>query len=73
MRSGTDILPLEERLPIHEDIWVIAPYDEIGVYGGNMRITTHHIKTLDHLAVTSLVNGDPDRRRASLVSSRAGR
>ena len=57
-RSG-DILPLEERLPVHEDIWVIAPYDEIGVYGGNMRITTHHIKTLDHLAVTSLVNGDP--------------
>ena len=57
-RSG-QILPLEERLPIHEDIWVIAPYDEIGVYGGNMRITTHHIKTLDHLAVTSLVNGDP--------------
>ena len=58
VRSG-DILPLEERLPEHEDIWVIAPYDEIGVYGGNMRITTHHIKTLDHLAVTSLVNGDP--------------
>ncbi|MCY4527498.1 MAG: ABC transporter substrate-binding protein, partial [Chloroflexi bacterium] len=57
-KSG-DILPLEERLPVHEDIWVIAPYDEIGVYGGNMRITTHHIKTLDHLAVTSLVNGDP--------------
>ena len=58
-RSG-QILPLEERLPVHEDIWVIAPYDEIGVYGGNMRITTHHIKTLDHLAVTSLVNGDPE-------------
>ena len=58
VRSG-DILPLEERLPVHEDIWVIAPYDEIGVYGGNMRITTHHVKTLDHLAVTSLVNGDP--------------
>ena len=58
VRSG-QILPLEERLPVHEDIWVIAPYDEIGVYGGNMRITTHHVKTLDHLAVTSLVNGDP--------------
>lgn len=58
VRSG-EILPLEERLPVHEDIWVIAPYDEIGVYGGTMRITTHHIKTLDHLAVTSLVNGDP--------------
>jgi len=58
VRSG-DILPLEERLPVSEDIWVIAPYDEIGVYGGTMRITTHHIKTLDHLAVTSLVNGDP--------------
>jgi peptide/nickel transport system substrate-binding protein len=58
VRSG-DILPLEERLPVPEDIWVIAPYDEIGVYGGTMRITTHHIKTLDHLAVTSLVNGDP--------------
>ena len=58
VRSG-DILPLEERLPVHEDIWVIAPYDEIGVYGGNMRITTHYVKTLDHLAVTSLVNGDP--------------
>ena len=58
VRSG-DILPVEERLPVNEDIWVIAPYDEIGVYGGTMRITTHHIKTLDHLAVTSLVNGDP--------------
>ena len=58
VRSG-EILPLEERLPVREDIWVIAPYDEIGVYGGTMRITTHHIKTLDHLAVTSLVNGDP--------------
>ena len=58
VRSG-DILPVEERLPVHEDIWVIAPYDEIGVYGGTMRITTHHVKTLDHLAVTSLVNGDP--------------
>ena len=57
-RSG-EILPVEERLPVHEDIWVIAPYDEIGVYGGNMRITSHHVKTLDHLAVTSLVNGDP--------------
>ena len=59
VKSG-QILPLEERLPLHEDIWVIAPYDEIGVYGGNMRITTHHVKTLDHLAVTSLVNGDPE-------------
>lgn len=58
VRKG-EILPLEERLPVREDIWVIAPYDEIGVYGGTMRITTHHIKTLDHLAVTSLVNGDP--------------
>ena len=58
VRSG-DILPVAERLPVHEDIWVIAPYDEIGVYGGTMRITTHHVKTLDHLAVTSLVNGDP--------------
>ena len=58
VRSG-DILPLEERLPVHEDIWVIAPYDEIGVYGGTMRITSSGLKTLDHLAVTSLVNGDP--------------
>ena len=58
VRSG-DILPVAERLPVHEDIWVIAPYDEIGVYGGMMRITSSQLKTLDHLAVTSLVNGDP--------------
>jgi len=58
VRSGA-ILPLEERLPVHDDIWVIAPYDEIGVYGGTLRITSRGLKTLDHLAVTSLVNGDP--------------
>ena len=58
VRTGV-ILPLEERLPVHDDIWVIAPYDEVGVYGGTMRITSSQLKTLDHLAVTSLVNGDP--------------
>ena len=58
VKAGT-LPPVEERLPIPEDVWVLAPYDEIGQYGGTMRITSSQLKTLDHLATTSLVNGDP--------------
>ena len=34
------ILPLAQRLPGPEDILVVPPDDEIGIYGGTMRITT---------------------------------
>ena len=31
--------PLEDRLPVQEDILVLPPSDEIGVYGGTWRLT----------------------------------
>jgi peptide/nickel transport system substrate-binding protein len=33
---------VEERLPIMEDAYIIAPPDEIGVYGGIMQLTAHY-------------------------------
>ena len=33
---------VEERLPIMEDVYIIAPPDEIGVYGGIMQLTAHY-------------------------------
>ena len=55
VKAGT-LPPVEERLPVPEDVWVLAPYDEIGQYGGTMRITSSQLKTLDHLATTSPVS-----------------
>lgn len=39
VREGT-LPPLEQRLPVSEDIYVYAPPDEIGVYGGHGRLIT---------------------------------
>jgi len=35
--GGWKMLPLEERLPVPDDILVLQPADEIGVYGGTWR------------------------------------
>ncbi len=40
------ILPLEERLPVPEDVLVMPADDEIGVYGGTMRVTGTSLFTL---------------------------
>ena len=39
VREGT-IPPIEQRLPVAEDVQIIPPPDEIGEYGGTWRITT---------------------------------
>lgn len=39
VREGS-IPPIEQRLPVAEDVQIIPPPDEIGEYGGTWRITT---------------------------------
>jgi peptide/nickel transport system substrate-binding protein len=39
VREGS-LPPLDERLPVPEDVYVFAPPDEVGVYGGQGRIIT---------------------------------
>ena len=39
VREGS-LPPLDQRLPVPEDVYVFAPPDEIGVYGGEGRIIT---------------------------------
>ena len=39
VREGS-LPPLEQRLPVPEDVYVYAPPDEIGVYGGDGRLIT---------------------------------
>ncbi|MDE2715454.1 MAG: ABC transporter substrate-binding protein, partial [Chloroflexota bacterium] len=39
VREGS-LPPLEQRLPVAEDVYVFAPPDEIGVYGGEGRLIT---------------------------------
>ncbi|MBM3934237.1 MAG: hypothetical protein FJ319_08040 [SAR202 cluster bacterium] len=34
------ILPLNQRLPVADDILVMVPFDEAGVYGGILRVTS---------------------------------
>ncbi len=48
VRQGK-ILPLEQRLPVPEDVVVVPPDDEIGVYGGAMRL----VSSSDHGRLTS--------------------
>ncbi len=38
VRAGT-ILPVDERLPNWENVFILPPGDEIGVYGGSLRTT----------------------------------
>ncbi|MBM3934110.1 MAG: hypothetical protein FJ319_07390 [SAR202 cluster bacterium] len=52
--------PLEQRLPVPEDIYIIPPTDEIGVYGGTMRMTLGSLKPLDHMTTISGMNAKPD-------------
>ncbi len=46
--------PLEERLPVSEDVHVVPPPDEIGVYGGTWRVTHDSKRYLQQYA-----NGHP--------------
>ncbi len=52
--------PLEERLPVPEDVMVIPPPDEIGIYGGIKRITATGGWLTDH-AMTHCLKVDADR------------
>ncbi|MBM3934505.1 MAG: hypothetical protein FJ319_09420 [SAR202 cluster bacterium] len=46
VRQG-EILPIEQRLPVAEDVKVMIPYDEIGVYGGTVRVTATSLQFVD--------------------------
>jgi len=47
------ILPLEQRLPVREDVKIYPPSDEIGVYGGVMRYTDTGLIAVDGIFSTS--------------------
>lgn len=46
VRQGT-ILPVDERLPDWENVFILPPGDEIGVYGGSLRSTGRNITQTD--------------------------
>jgi len=47
--------PIEERLPVPEDIRVVAPPQEIGIYGGHKQIYATHVGlSHDHSSETCL-------------------
>lgn len=54
------ILPIEERLPVHDDLLVILLDNEVGVYGGMMRITQSTPGTIDGFTTTGCFRRDAD-------------
>ena len=54
------ILPIEERLPIQEDILVILLDNEVGIYGGTMRLTSFTPGRIDSLTTTGCFRRDAD-------------
>ncbi len=46
VRQGA-ILPVDERLPDWENVFILPPGDEIGVYGGSLRSTGRNITQTD--------------------------
>jgi peptide/nickel transport system substrate-binding protein len=41
------ILPVDQRLPDWDNVFILPPGDEIGVYGGSMRTTGRNITQTD--------------------------
>ena len=59
-RQGA-ILPLEQRLAVPEDVLIYMPGDEIGQYGGQMRVTTRgNIELIEGMTMMSGLGGSPD-------------
>ena len=56
--TSGELPPLEERLPVPEDIMVLDPVEAIGTYGGTLRVM-HANQTMDELKV--IVNDPPVR------------
>lgn len=38
--ASGDLPPVEERLPVPDDVYVVTPYDSVGRYGGTLRAVT---------------------------------
>lgn len=47
-----EILPLEERAPVVEDRFIVAPVEGIGEYGGHMRFQHRYLARLDKMAIS---------------------
>ena len=47
-----EILPLEERAPVPEDRFIVAPVEGIGEYGGYMRFQHRYLARLDKMAIS---------------------
>ena len=54
------ILPVEERLPIQEDVLVILLDNEVGIYGGMMRVTASQPGKIDGFTTTGCFRRDAD-------------
>ncbi len=54
------ILPVEERLPIQEDVLVVLLDNEVGIYGGTMRLTGSIPGRIDSLTTTGCFRRDAD-------------
>ena len=60
VRQGA-IPPLQDRLPVPEDVLIYMPGDEIGVYGGQMRATTSgNIELIEGMTMMSGLGMSPD-------------
>ena len=47
-----EIRPLEERAPVVEDRFIVAPVEGIGEYGGQMRFQHRYLARLDKMAIS---------------------
>jgi peptide/nickel transport system substrate-binding protein len=54
------ILPLEERLPVADDIFVVPLDNEVGIYGGTMRVTASVPGKNDGFTTTGCFRRDAD-------------
>lgn len=54
------ILPVEERLPWPDDVLVLPLDDEVGIYGGFIRLTSSIPGKLDSLSVSGCFHRDAD-------------
>ncbi len=54
------ILPLEERIPDWDNVFILSPGDEIGVYGGTIRTTQQSNVTLTDTGFQNGLDMSPD-------------
>ena len=54
------ILPVEERLPVQEDVLVVLLDNEVGIYGGTMRVTASTPGKIDGFTTTGCFRRDAD-------------